>query len=223
MEAPKEILLEYNSKRSNLKIPEYGRHVQKLIKHAQKIEDLPFKQAFMERIIDLMNQMNPQNKNVMEYREKLWAHAFKIANYDLEGVVPTVGSIPTPEEAQQRPAKVPYPKTSFKYRHYGYHIQQMIAKACSMEDGDIKDGYIQTIGYYMKLAYKNWNQDHYVNDEIIKEDLVAISKGQLSIPESFSLDHVKNVQRSNSYTHKKGKKFKNKKNYKNKNRNNRRK
>ena len=31
--------LEYNSSRENLVISEYGRHVQKLIKHAKTIED----------------------------------------------------------------------------------------------------------------------------------------------------------------------------------------
>lgn len=193
------LLLEYNSKREHLKIPEYGRHVHKLIKHAKTIEDPEYKQAFVERIIDLMHQMNPQNKNVMEYREKLWKHLFRIADYDLGDVKPPNGEVPQPENISEMKSALTYPKTSFKYRHYGYNIQQMIEKASAMEDGEIKDGYIQIIGYYMKLAYKNWNRDHYVNDEIIKEDLVAISGGKIQIPESFSLDHI-NYPSSNSYS-----------------------
>jgi hypothetical protein len=68
----------------------------------------------------------------------------------------------------------------------------------------------------MKLAYKNWNRDHYVNDEIIKSDLVAMSGGKIEIPEGFSLDHVKNFSssynRSNS-NNRKGSRYKrNKKN-----------
>lgn len=198
MTTPKELLLEYNSKRTNLIIPEYGRHVQKLIRHAQKIEDLELKQAFVEEVIDLMHQMNPHTKNVEEYREKLWKHAFRIANYQLDGIVPTTGDIPTEAESHVIPQKVPYPKSSFKFRHYGYNVQQMIAKAIAMEDEEMKEEYIQTIGHYMKLAYKNWNRDHYVNDEIIKDDLVAISGGKLSIPESFSLDHISNTPSPNT-------------------------
>ena len=53
------------------------------------------------------------------------------------------------------------------------------------------------IAAYMKLAYKTWNREHYVSDEIIKADLRALSKGQLVIPEDQSLDNLvsKNAHR----------------------------
>lgn len=214
----KDILLEYNSKRPDLIIPEYGRHVQKLIKHAQKIEDLEEKQNFVNEIVNLMHQMNPHTRNVEEYREKLWKHLFRIAKYDLEGIQPLIGEIPTTDDSKIKPERVPYPQTIRKYRHYGRNVQQMVEKAIGMEDPEIKDEYIQMIGYYMKLAYKNWNRDHYVNDEIIKEDLVAMSGGKLEIPESFSLDHIKYVANGPNNHHRSHRnKGGGKKRYKNKN------
>ena len=63
--------MDYNSNREFLTIPEYGRNVQKLIKHAKTIEDKEFRQAFIERIVSLMQQMHPQNGNLEDYLLKL--------------------------------------------------------------------------------------------------------------------------------------------------------
>ena len=41
-------------------------------------------------------------------------------------------------------------------------------KAVAMEDDDKREVFVNIIGSYMKMAYKNWNKEHYVNDEIIK-------------------------------------------------------
>ena len=40
----------------------------------------------------------------------------------------------------------------------------------------------------MKMAYKTWNKEHYVTDEGILKDLVALSKGKLNIGDETSLD-----------------------------------
>ncbi len=41
----------------------------------------------------------------------------------------------------------------------------------------------------MKLAYKTWNKEHYVSDDIVKEDLVSLSDGLLELHEGHnSLD-----------------------------------
>jgi len=53
-------------------MPEYGRNIQKLIQFAQSVEPREKRQAFVERIIKLMMQMNPQNKNIEDNIEKLW-------------------------------------------------------------------------------------------------------------------------------------------------------
>ena len=58
----------------------------------------------------------------------------------------------------------------------------------AMEEGPVKEGFVETIASFMKLAYKNWNREHYVSDEIILEDLKSLSKGKLSVSEDKSLD-----------------------------------
>lgn len=168
-------------------MPEYGRNVQKLAKHARDISDKAERQAYAEEIIDLMYIMNPQSRNIDEYRIKLWKHFFKIAGYDLD-VEPTEGKKPTAEDDSRHPDKLPYPAGSPRYRHYGSHVQRLIAKAKKMEAGPVRDGFAVTIASYMKLAYKAWNREHYVSDEVIVNDLQSLSGGLLKVSKDENLD-----------------------------------
>jgi hypothetical protein len=187
--------LEYNSARENLVIPEYGRNVQKLIDYAKTIEDPKYRQAFVEKIVDLMQQMHPQSRNMDDYREKLWKHVFRIADYDLEGVIPPDGQVIKKSEVEKRPEMIDYPEFEAKYRHYGHNVQRLIKKALSMEPGPKKDGFVAVIGSYMKLAYRTWNKEHYVSDDIIKADLESLSNGQLSLKDSVSIDNLSHSNR----------------------------
>lgn len=182
----------YNSAKDNLTIPEYGRHVQLLVDHARTIEDDALRQRFAERIIRLMMQMVPQNRNIEDYRGKLWRHLYRIAENDLRVTPPDDIRIPADVSGRLHPEQVAYPESGAKYRHYGHNVQTMIKKAIAMEDGPKKDGYVAAIAAYMKLAYKTWNQEHYVSDEVIKADLKTLSKGALVIPEEQSLDNLVN-------------------------------
>ena len=186
--------LEYNSLRENLIIPEYGRHVQQLVNYTKTIEDPLKRQLFAERLIYLLQQMNPQSKNLSEYREKLWKHLFRIAGYDLD-VKPPEDIDVRPVGTHIKPEKLNYPRKSSKYRHYGKNVITLINKAIEMEDGPKKDAFVVVIGSYMKLAYKNWNKEHYVNDEIIKEDLKSISEEKLMLPPDMPLDFLYNSTR----------------------------
>ncbi|MEL7122505.1 MAG: DUF4290 domain-containing protein [Bacteroidota bacterium] len=201
--------MEYNSARENLIIPEYGRNVQKLIDHAKTIEDPAFRQAFVEKIIDLMMQMSPQSRNLEDYKEKLWKHVFRIANYQLD-VIPPKGITPTPEVIEKRPEKIDYPGFEAKYRHYGHNVQKLIKKAKSMEEGSVKSGFIGVIGSYMKLAYRTWNKEHYVSDDIIKQDLETLSNGDLTLDENISLDNLTNANKKRKRSNNNNNKSRNK-------------
>ncbi len=181
--------MEYNSSKEFLIIPEYGRHVQNLINHVKEIEDPTERQHFAERIIGLMMQMHPQNRNLEDYVDKLWRHLFQIANYDLD-IPPPGGVKPTPESCHKKPDRVEYPAKDTRFRHYGSNVQQLIAKAISMEDGPKKDAFVQVIGSYMKLAYKTWNREYYVSDDIIIEDLEHLSGNKLKMMKDAFLDNL---------------------------------
>jgi hypothetical protein len=189
-----EFEMTYNSQEDHLIISEYGRNVQNLVRHCKKIEDPEKRQKFAEQLVQLMYQMNPQSKNVMEYKTKLWKHLFKIAEYDLNVVAPNMEQ-PTKEQDQIKPDSIDYPIKEKEFRHYGHNVRLLMEKAIAMEEGPIKQAFVEVIASFMKLAYKNWNREHYVSDEIILEDLHSLSNGKLKVEENRSLDSLTSAVR----------------------------
>ena len=183
-------VLEYNSQRENLVISEYGRHVKKLLDHAKTIADKEERQKFVEGVIVLMHQMNPHHKNIVEVQERLWKHAYRISNFELD-VDPPEGVVLTKADVELQPERVAYPKNLRKYRHYGSYIQEMIEKALALEDPDKKKEFLSLIASYMKMAYKTWSKNHYSNDEMIKADLTSMTSGKYEEINSLNLDLLK--------------------------------
>ena len=125
-----------------------------------------------------------------DYREKLWNYVFELTNYELE-VTPPAGVVITRAENRAKPQPMGYPLTSTRMRHYGHSVHALIQKAIDMPDGPKKEGFVEVIASYMKLAYKNWHKEHYVSDDIVKEDLEILSKGLLVLHEGHdSLDKL---------------------------------
>ncbi len=201
--------MEYNSQKEILEMAEYGRNIQMLVHHAKTIEDPEYRQVFVERIILLMHQMHPQNRNIDDYRSKLWKHIFRIANYDLD-VMPPDGVIPKMEDKVKKPEALHYPETAAKFRHYGHNVQRLIEKALKMEDGPVKDGFVSAIGSYMKLAFRTWNREHYVSDEAIIADLESYSAGKLKLAEGSTFNNFVSSQGNGKSGKKRGKDYQNK-------------
>ena len=193
----------YNTEQVNLIIPEYGRNIQNMIEFAKTIEEDDERQRFAEYVVDLMLQMATNSRNNNEFRDKMWLHFFIIAKYDIK-VTPPNGVIPKSEESQLKPLKVEYPKNNSKYRHYGQFVQKLIEKAIAMEEGPKKEEFKNIIGSYMKLAYKNWSREHYVNDEVIKEELKNMSEGQLLMDEDIVLNKIRAANKAPTQSHRSG-------------------
>ena len=182
----------YNSQKESLTIPEYGRNVQELVKYCKTIEDPGMRQAVAEEIVELMFRMSTQNKNTSEFKSKLWKHLFHIAGYDLE-VTPPEDVVIKEEDFHFHPEKPEYPEHTSAFRHYGSVVRKMVDKAMEMEDSPERDQFIEIIGSYMKMAYRTWNKEHYVSDEIVKQDLKTMTKGAITLDDDTQLDYLKNV------------------------------
>lgn len=195
--------MRYNSKRADLIVPEYGRHVQELIQHIITIDDRVKRQELAEGMVKMMLGMAPGDRRSQEYANKMWTHMMKIADYKLDVDVPEGVELTKPEPETGETRKVTYPNPVKKYRHYGQYIQDLIQKALDMEEGEKKQEFVRIIGSYMKTAYKQWNRDHYVNDESVLEDIKIITKGQLSLSEDASFDYLKNAGTYSKSKHRK--------------------
>ena len=170
--------LEYNSNREKLRIPEYGRHVQKMVDKAIQIEDDEERQKAAEAIVAVMGSNAPHLKDVSDYQHKLWDQLFIISDFKLDVNSPYKN--PSPEKIFQQPDRLDYPENIPSYRYYGNNIKKMIDAACKMEEGELKDGLIYTIANHMKKCYLNWNRDS-VKDSIIFNHLDELSDGKIKL------------------------------------------
>lgn len=202
--------LEYNSEREHLIIPEYGRHVQKLVNHCVSLENKEEKNKMAHAIIDVMGNLQPHLRDVPDFKHKLWDQLYIMSDFrlDTESPYPTLSK----EELTAKPEALSYPKSASKYRFYGNNIQIMIDTALTWEEGEMKEALVYTIANHMKKCYLNWNKDT-VDDKVIFKHLTELSGGKLNLTtEDETLSDSKNLLRGK--TSKSNTNTSNKKNHK---------
>ena len=209
--------LEYNSEREHLIIPEYGRHIQKMVQYAQSQETKEERNKVAKAIIDVMGNLQPHLRDVPDFQHKLWDQLFIMSNFDLD--VDSPYDKPSREALEERPNPLHYPQNHPKYRFYGNNIKTMIDVACTWEDGDLKDALIYTIANHMKKCFLNWNKDT-VEDDVIFEHLRELSGGKINLLNadedlSDSSSLMRNTAKKKFTSNKKGghKKNRNRKRY----------
>lgn len=173
--------LEYNAEREHLIIPEYGRHLQKLIDQATIIEDRTERNKAAKYIIQVMGNLNPHLRDVLDFQHKLWDQLFMMSDFRLD--VDSPYPIPTREAINLKPEILSYPQKWPKYRFYGNNIKFMIDVANKWEEGDLKSALVKVIANHMKKSYLSWNKDM-VEDSVIFEHLFELSDGRLNMLQS---------------------------------------
>ncbi len=170
--------LEYNSERANLLIPEYGRHLQKLIEQATNIKDRDERNTAAQYIIQVMGSLNPHLRDVADFQHKLWDQIFIMSDFLLD--VDSPYPVPSREVLQLKPEVLQYPQNFPKHRYYGNNIKYMIDVAIEWEDSELKSALVVVIANHMKKSYLSWNKDT-VEDIVIFEHLFEISGGKLNL------------------------------------------
>ncbi|MBY0068035.1 DUF4290 domain-containing protein [Empedobacter falsenii] len=206
--------MEYNTLRSQLIIPEYGRHIQEMVNHCKTITDETERNGFAEIIIEVMGELNPHLRDVPDFQHKLWDQLFIMAEFDLD--VKSPYPIPTKKDTvNSKPNKVEYPKSIYKYRYYGNNIRKMIDVAVTWEEGEKREGLYFAIANHMKKCYLLWNKDT-VDDQVIFNHLYELSNGKIDLRKVD--DHLVSPDRLNSNNNHSNNN-QNNRNYQNNNRN----
>ena len=187
--------LEYNSTRPDLALPEYGRNVQKMVSFCKSVEEREERNKVAQAIIKVMGQLNPHLRDVEDYTHKLWDHLYIMSNFELD--VDSPYPIPKKETFQSKPEPIPYPSGRPKYGHYGKSVQELINKACEIEDPAEKKYLINLIVNLMKRFYLTWNRDS-VRDEVILEHVNELSEGKINLTlEDVSFTSTSDIISSN--------------------------
>jgi hypothetical protein len=202
--------MDYNTEREQLIIPEYGRHVQKMINHATTLSDKVEQQKCVDAIIAFMGQMNPHLRDVKEFTHKLWDHLHIMSDFKLD--IESPYAKPEIAKLEERPEKMTYPGNKIRFSYYGNTIEIMIATAIKM-DADKKEIMTGMIANQMKKSYILFNASS-VDNNMIRLHLKQMSDNQLTLADDFEFIRSASVRQN---TGKANKKTQKKKNYKKKN------
>ncbi|WP_035336322.1 DUF4290 domain-containing protein [Dokdonia sp. PRO95] len=172
--------LEYNTERDHLIIPEYGRHIQKMVNDATAMEDADERNKTAKAIIAVMGNLQPHLRDVPDFQHKLWDQLFIMSDFQLD--VESPYGKPSREELAERPQPLEYPQNHPKYRFYGNNIKRMIDVAVGWEKGEMREGLAMTIANHMKKCFLNWNKDT-VDDDVIFDHLFELSNGEINLKE----------------------------------------
>ena len=176
--------LDYNTQREKLLMPEYGRHVQKMINYVAGLPDKEKRDGQIKTVITVMGTINPQLKEMGDFKHKLWDHMQIISDFKID--VDSPYPLPTKDNLVSKPNPIPLVKTPVKASHYGRNIQNMLKVIAEHEDGQIKTHMIKTLATYMKQQYLIWNKDS-VTEKTIFNDIYMLSDGKITVPEEVHI------------------------------------
>ena len=179
--------MDYNTYREKLILPEYGRHVQKMIERVKGIEDRQKRSEQIQAVVNVMALLNPSLKDYPDYKRKLWDHVYAIAGYDLD--IDSPYEVPSPARAASKPDPIPVEKTPIKASCYGRNIENMIDLVAGIDDETVRVEMIKNLARYMRQQYLIWNKDS-VADETILADMARLAEGKMTIPEGIELGAV---------------------------------
>jgi len=200
--------MDYNTQREQLRLPEYGRCVQEMVKHAMTLDDKSERQRCAFTIIDIMAGMQTYTGSPDDFFQKLWNHLAYISNYKLDIDYPV--EIQHIDKQESHRDRVEYPQTKISRRHYGHIIEQLTRHLTDMEPGPERTKLIELVANQMKRALASWNSNA-LDDEKILSDLAEYTNGKISLlPDEIRLmsnkEAIASAMQSNMSTGKKKKK-----------------
>ena len=188
-------MLRYNTQMKPLRLPEYGRNIQKMVDFCLTIEDRQERTDCAFAIVKSMANLFPELKSNGQYSHKLWDHLAIMSDFRLDIDYPV--EVVQQENLTSRPAPIPYKDNELRRRHYGRAILSMIDVAAGMEEGPERDALITLVANQMKKLLIETNRDG-VDDRRVFNDLRELSQGRIFVdPATLRLnDYIIPVQTS---------------------------
>ncbi len=170
--------LDYNTQRDALKLPEYGREIQKMVEHALTLPTKAERQQCAESIISIMQRMFPQNRGNRDYLQKLWDHLALMSNFQLDIDYPY--DVHQAENLSTRPDPLPYPMQNIPVRHYGHMLFEVFDKLKTMPEGAERDELVRQTANQMKKSLLQWSHGS-ATDTKVAADLEHFTDGAIRL------------------------------------------
>lgn len=174
-------MMEYNTQKEKLVLPEYGRNVQQMVDHCMSIEDREERTRCAYAIIDIMSNLFSNLRDVDDFNKMLWNQLAIISDFKLDIDYPC--EVLKPENLHSRPEPVEYELRPIKFRHYGKILEELIDIAADMPEGEERTQLVMLLAHHMKKMMLAVNKDGVDDDKIFK-DLAYYSKGKILLDSS---------------------------------------
>lgn len=198
--------MDYNTNRSKLKLPEFGRNVQQMVDYCRTIEDRDERQACAETIASILCRLFPEEMNAREWPStKAWDTIQILSDFSLDVDFPC--PVITKENVRPAPERVPYLQSHPRMRVYGRVIENMARAVAEMEEGPDKEEAVWRVAMQMKKTLFLHNPEA-AEDHIVLRDLCTLTGGAINLnPEVYRLlDFVAPVETASKNAKKKKKK-----------------
>ncbi len=170
--------LDYNTSRTRLVLPEYGREVQQMVEYAKTLPTKEERQRCAEEIVKIMNRMFPHNRDDVNYRQKLWDHLAIMSNFELDIDYPY--NVSEARSMSKKPQPLGYPMSTIPMRHYGSLVFELFEQLKTMPAGEARDELVRQTANQMKRDLLLWSHANNV-EERIAGDLARFTDGAIQI------------------------------------------
>lgn len=170
----------YNFERKKLMLPEYGRHIHQMVDYLCTIEDRALRNEQAQVVVEVMGNINPVLRDATDFKHKLWDHLLIMSDFKLD--VDSPYPMPDRHAVQPKPDKLEYPNKKIAHKHYGKHIEHMLAGLKNVPDEQARKAIAINIAKYMRAKAFEYNQEYLPND-VILNDIHKISQGVITLTE----------------------------------------
>ena len=177
-------------------MPEYGRYVQKMLQQVKTIPNREKRNEQVQAAVSAMGILNPHLRDMNDFKQKLWDHAFVISDFELD--IDSPYPKPTSESFRCAPNRIELEDRKLRITYYGRNIQNITETLAQWPEGTERDEMVIALAYYMRKQYVIWNKDS-VADKTIFDDIVTLSHGRLHVPQDLKMDEIQGEAIRQSY------------------------
>ncbi len=161
---------QYNTQLAKIKLPEYGRNVQKLIDYCKTIPDREKRTRYAYTIVDIMGDLYPELGTVEDGKHILWDHLALISDYELDIDYPY--AITPREDMNSAPQPLDTAQGPIRLRMYGKIAEDMAKMARTIVDPAGRIRLFELCANQMKRNFHLTNKDADEDNEKIISDLI---------------------------------------------------
>ncbi len=165
-----------------LLLPEYGRNVQKMVKHLLTIEDKEERNRQAQIVVATMANVYPHTRrDTPEFRNMLYDHLFMISGFELD--IDCEFTKPDAAQFAPIPKHVPYSQQGIVRKQYGALVPRMARQIATIENDEHRAAFAASLAKFMRQKSYDYNHEFPSNDIVIA-DLFDMSNGKIELDSS---------------------------------------